>query len=238
MTEISSNEKDNDNLDNFFTYERTLCLINLYKDYRPKNQKGHIKSLKKLWEIVSKDISNMYRVTVSAMKCENKFKVLEINYKKVCDNNNKTGRGMKTFAFEKEFDEMFGKKRNFKPALLLSADKCYSQESEPQLKTSHHNHQPSTSKTIEEVEQEQVTECINNTIEETEEKGINNNTRTQRPTPLLCRRNPRSRVPYKRRNDVLIEIKNDFKTYYSEKVEIEKEKLKKKFWKNEKEEQA
>nr|CAI5830922.1 unnamed protein product [Callosobruchus analis] len=35
------------------------------------------------------------------------------------DNNNKTGRGRKSFTYEKEMEDIFGKKRNFYPDLLL-----------------------------------------------------------------------------------------------------------------------
>ncbi|KAJ8978159.1 hypothetical protein NQ317_016862, partial [Molorchus minor] len=65
--------------------------------YKPKVGTYEIKSMKRLWEYVARDLSNLFKITVSATKCENKWKVLERSYKKVLDNNNRTGRGLKVF---------------------------------------------------------------------------------------------------------------------------------------------
>lgn len=66
--------------------------------------------MKKLLKVIATELSNIFKITISAAKCENRWKVLERNYKKVVDNNNKTGRGRKTFNYETKFDEIFGKK--------------------------------------------------------------------------------------------------------------------------------
>ncbi|CAH1114779.1 unnamed protein product [Psylliodes chrysocephalus] len=97
--------------ESFFTREKILYLLNLHKINKTKVESGNLKNMKVLWEVVARDISNKYRVTVMPHKCENKFKVLERNYKKTKDNNNKTGRGRRTFEFEREFDELYGKKQ-------------------------------------------------------------------------------------------------------------------------------
>lgn len=88
--------------DRFFNVKcHTDALINLYKKYKPKVGTFEIKSMKKLWEWVARDLSNLFRITISATKCENRWKVLERTYKKVVENNNKTGRWLFTFNYYK-----------------------------------------------------------------------------------------------------------------------------------------
>nr|CAI5845430.1 unnamed protein product [Callosobruchus analis] len=58
--------------------------------------------MKKLWERVAHELSNKYGPTILPSKCEKHFKVLERNYKKTKDNNNKSGRGRRQFEFETE----------------------------------------------------------------------------------------------------------------------------------------
>lgn len=59
---------------------------------------------------------------VSPANCENRWRVLERNFKKYIDNNNKTGRGRKDFVFADEMNDILGKKNNVFPELLLSTD--------------------------------------------------------------------------------------------------------------------
>ncbi|CAH1954221.1 unnamed protein product [Acanthoscelides obtectus] len=108
-------------LECFFTRERTLKLLQLYKVNRKKLGSYEVKNMKKLWEIIAHDLSTEYKITIPANKCENKFKVLERNYKKVIENNNKTGRGRKLFEYEQDMDEIFEKKKNINPVILLSS---------------------------------------------------------------------------------------------------------------------
>lgn len=61
-------------------------------------------------------------MTISASKCENRWKSLERNYKKVVDNNNKSGRGRKVFEYEEEFDIIYEKKKNITPTVFLSSN--------------------------------------------------------------------------------------------------------------------
>ncbi|CAH1154937.1 unnamed protein product [Phaedon cochleariae] len=95
-------------------------LIYLYKENKPKVASGYIKTMKRLWEIIAREMSNAFKITISPAECENKFRVLERSYKKVVDNNNKTGRAAKAFEYQTEFDEIFGKKANYRPLLLLT----------------------------------------------------------------------------------------------------------------------
>ena len=102
--------------------ERVNALLDQYKLHKPKVGTFECKSMKKLWELVAIDLSNLYKVTISAQKCENKFKVLERTYKKILDNDSKTGRGRKVFEFQEKMDEIFHKKTNIKPVMLLTSN--------------------------------------------------------------------------------------------------------------------
>ncbi|CAH1100699.1 unnamed protein product [Psylliodes chrysocephalus] len=78
--------------------------------------------MKKLWDLVARDLSNIHKVTIALSKCENRFKVLDRKYKKFVDKNAKTGRGRTNFEFEKEFEEIYGGKSNVHPQVLLSSE--------------------------------------------------------------------------------------------------------------------
>nr|CAI5849745.1 unnamed protein product [Callosobruchus analis] len=82
--------------------ETTLLLVDLYRPLRNK----------KLWEIIAEEANATVRCNFTSSQVENRCRVLERNYKRMVDNNNKTGRGCRSFTNEKEVKEMFGKKRN------------------------------------------------------------------------------------------------------------------------------
>lgn len=105
-----------------WTANETKSLIYLYKKYR--NQVGSLKirSMKQFWEIIANLMNEELSINVTGAQCENRWRVLERNYKKYVDNNKKTGRGRKTFEYAEEFDEIFGRKRNIHPELLLTED--------------------------------------------------------------------------------------------------------------------
>ncbi|CAH1114888.1 unnamed protein product [Psylliodes chrysocephalus] len=114
---------------NYFNSERTNALLNLYKLNKPKVGKGDIKTMKKLWEIIAREMSNKYKITVSPAKFENKYKVLERAYKKFVENNNKKkGRGRKEFVYENIFNEIFDKKmaaQKYRIVVALTMKMCF-----------------------------------------------------------------------------------------------------------------
>lgn len=75
----------------------TLLLINSYKENRGKVRTLNIRNLKKLWEFIADHINEIVRTNFTPAQVENRWRVLERNYKKIIDNNNKTGRGRKSF---------------------------------------------------------------------------------------------------------------------------------------------
>lgn len=97
-------------------------LIDLYEKYRPQVGTMKIKNFKAMWEFISKDLSDTLNQSYSPTICENKWKVLERNYKKYVDNKTSTGRGRKYFEYAEEMERVLGKKKNCNPELLLGAE--------------------------------------------------------------------------------------------------------------------
>ncbi|CAH1114878.1 unnamed protein product [Psylliodes chrysocephalus] len=188
----------------FFNRDRTVTLLNLYKTYKPKVALGKIKTIKRMWEIISTEISNKLRITIGPTKCKNRFKVLDRGYKKFTDNNRKTGRGRKTFDYENQFDQIYHKKVNIEPTILLSSKTISVNPEKPpstMINEEIPNDKPSTSQS-KPVQIPEVATCLQ----------VNSK-----------RRNPR--ISYQKRNEILVEIKNDLKNYYKEKLEVDREKL-------------
>nr|CAI5837043.1 unnamed protein product [Callosobruchus analis] len=95
-----------------FTWSRenTLQLLDLYKKYRNEVGSFQIRNFKKLWEIISGDMRVLYGAQVAPSNCENRWRVLERNYKRFIDNQNQTGGGRMFFEFSKEMESLLGKK--------------------------------------------------------------------------------------------------------------------------------
>lgn len=101
-----------------WTNASTLFLINLYKQYRKTVGTLKVKNFK-MWEIISQELANTYKMAMTASNCENRWWVLERNYKKFLDNNNQKGAGRRQFEFCEQID-ILGSKNNVKPTVLLS----------------------------------------------------------------------------------------------------------------------
>nr|CAI5837042.1 unnamed protein product [Callosobruchus analis] len=52
----------------------------------------------------------LYGAQVAPSNCENRWRVLERNYKRFIDNQNQTGGGRMFFEFSKEMESLLGKK--------------------------------------------------------------------------------------------------------------------------------
>ncbi|KAL1489640.1 hypothetical protein ABEB36_013584 [Hypothenemus hampei] len=95
----------NDNRVFTWNHNDTLKLLDNFKKHRSKVGSLEIRNLKKLFEIISLELHKIHNIDVSPSNVENRWRVLERNYKKFVDNNKKTG-----------------KKKNIHPPLLLSSD--------------------------------------------------------------------------------------------------------------------
>lgn len=104
----------------FWTNNNTRLLIDLYKKYKSKVGTMGMKNFKTMWEKIANEISEILQKTVTSKNVENRWKVLDRNFKKYVDNKNSTGRGRKFFEFASEMEEACGNKKNIRPEILLA----------------------------------------------------------------------------------------------------------------------
>ncbi|CAG9857380.1 unnamed protein product [Phyllotreta striolata] len=105
-----------------WSHENTLLLIELFGKYRQSVGSFQMKSLKHMFLKIAEEMRKTTGSNVAAGNCENRWKVLERNYKKFLDNSNQTGRGRKTFEYASHMNDILGKKRNISPLKLLCAN--------------------------------------------------------------------------------------------------------------------
>ncbi|CAG9856063.1 unnamed protein product [Phyllotreta striolata] len=96
-------EPANEEREEYFNRERTLKLIELFKIYRPSNEANDVRTMKEMWEIMSREMSALYQIHFTPAKCENRYKVLERNYKKIVKTLDKGEQPKKMFPFFAEF---------------------------------------------------------------------------------------------------------------------------------------
>lgn len=159
--------------------------------------------MKKLWEIVAHEVNRQHNKNVTASHCENRWRVIERNYKKYIDDNNKTGRARKIFEYSTEMDEIFGGKRNVNPEILLSSSSIHYEASREQEAESTQN----------------STAVTEDTMDSTRTKNVY--TPKTEPKPSL--RRARKRILNK--NMILEQIRADKKEFHSNLIKVHQEKL-------------
>lgn len=205
-----------------WTKKASKALIHTYKKFRSKVGSYEMRNLKKMWEVISRYLSEQFQLHYTPTNCENRWRVLERNYKKYIDNNNKTGRGRKHFEFADEMDDIFSKKRNINPEILLSSKDMIKNNTAVESV-------PSTSIANESEEKDYI-----NTTEQT--ASTENSNKLNMTGTTRSQINSKKRRVIKSRANVLEEIRNDRLIYqsqllrlqekrYQEKTDIEKEKL-------------
>lgn len=100
-------------------YGNTLISLELYKKYKKQMGTLRIKTLKRTFEKIAKDLEEQFQMKVTSSNCENHSKHLERSYKKTLLNNNSIGRERKDFECQEEMYEILGRKKNIHPVLLL-----------------------------------------------------------------------------------------------------------------------
>lgn len=94
-------------------------LLNYFKTTRKLVGTLKIRNFKKMWEVIAQEFKKE-NIDVTPLNCENRWRVLERNYKKYVDNKKQTGAGRRFFEFADEMDDILGKKKNINPTILLS----------------------------------------------------------------------------------------------------------------------
>ncbi|PSN50226.1 hypothetical protein C0J52_07797 [Blattella germanica] len=75
-----------------------------------------------MWIIIADELTSAFNTKTTPQNCENRWKVLERNYKKYIDNKNSTGIGTKYFEFAEDMDNLFASKRSVNPEILLATE--------------------------------------------------------------------------------------------------------------------
>lgn len=103
-----------------WTENYTKLLISLYGKYKAKVGTMKIKTIKQMWKVIAEELQESLNITVTPSSFENRWKVVDRNYKKYIDNNTSTGRGRKFFEYANEMQELLGEKKNVFPTVTLS----------------------------------------------------------------------------------------------------------------------
>ena len=105
-----------------WTVNHTKMLIDLYRKYHKMVGSFQVRNKKQMWQIISAELGRELDITITPSNCENRWKVLDRNYKKYIDHQNSTGRGRKIFEFSEEMAVLYGNKTSVRPELLLATD--------------------------------------------------------------------------------------------------------------------
>ncbi|KAH1013532.1 hypothetical protein HUJ04_002516 [Dendroctonus ponderosae] len=104
-----------------WTRANTLILLDLCNKFRLKVGTLEIRNLKKMWEVMSKEFQTCHGIAVTASNCQNRWRVLERNYKKYINSKQQTGTGQKFFEFAEQMGNIVGKENDINPTVLLTA---------------------------------------------------------------------------------------------------------------------
>lgn len=99
----------------------TKILIDMYDRYNTKLGTFKIKSMKHMWQVISKELNLATKNNFTPSHCENKWRVLDRGYKKYIKNKKSRGIGKGSFfEFAEEMRKVLGGKKNVTPAILSS----------------------------------------------------------------------------------------------------------------------
>lgn len=167
-----------------------------------------------MFEEIAKELQQITKTKISGSNCENRWKVLERNYKKYIENSKLTGRGRKMFEYAEVMNSILGRKKNIHPVLLLSSDTINA---------------PSTSSATD------VEDAID--IENINAAQMKNQEQTETVESTVLKRKAVNVTKFPTENkrlksNILREIRNDRKEYYRKRLDLEEKKLSEKVKKN------
>lgn len=119
ITEAFSNDETTNILEAFrWNDSNVKLLLHLY-DKHKADFYGKKKTNRSIWKSIASEMAD-YEVIITWEQCENKFKNLKKTYKKVIDNNNKTGRGRIDWPYFNVMDDLFGNSPEVHPLSTCS----------------------------------------------------------------------------------------------------------------------
>lgn len=97
----------------------TKLLISEYKERQDKMENGRLRKNKAFGEI--SEVMQKYGYKFTNEQCSTRFKTITRAYKQVKDQNARSGNGKKQYEYEKELDDLFGKRPNIQPQFVLGS---------------------------------------------------------------------------------------------------------------------
>lgn len=79
----------------------TKLLISEYKKLKPLVDSRKIKTMKRMWEMITECLNRHTNCNYTSTQTETKWKTLERAFKGIVDNNNKSGRGKRKCPYER-----------------------------------------------------------------------------------------------------------------------------------------
>ncbi|KAL1517683.1 hypothetical protein ABEB36_001418 [Hypothenemus hampei] len=198
-----------------WTHGNTLIFLDLYQKYRGQVGSLKVKNLKRMFELIATEMQVITKIQISASHCENRWKVLERNYKKYIDNSKLTGSGRVTFEYAEIMYSILGKKKNIHPVLLLSSDTISTPGPSPTTTKEQNGEEINIEVTSEEVT---TSESI-----PTREKKRKANDNVKKPVVTGSKR---------LKFNILKDIRTERQEYYKKRLELEEKKLLEKVRKN------
>ncbi|KAJ8913773.1 hypothetical protein NQ315_002679 [Exocentrus adspersus] len=199
-TSRASTSNNSRTVDFKWSVMETKLLIDLYEQYKKKVGTLEIKTIKQMWQRISEKLSEILNTIVTPANCENRWRVLDRNYKKYVDDQKSTGQSRKYFEYAQEMERLFGNKKSIHPPILLNSENIHVPEPE----------------TIQENEENMTVEASTSGVTE-KEPAKNQN----KKIPLhVHKSNPR-----KRKVTPLENIRQERHSYHNKRLEIEREKV-------------
>lgn len=97
-------------------------MLDLYDKYKKQLGTFKVKNNKQLYQVIAEELSVILKRQVTPNNCENRWRVVERNYKKYVENQKGTGRSKKYFEYVEEMEKIFRGKRNIQPEILLTSE--------------------------------------------------------------------------------------------------------------------
>lgn len=201
----------------YWTTQNTKILLDLYKLFRKQVGTMKIRNFKKMWEAISHEMKQKYQIYVTPGHCENRWRVLERNFKKYVDDSKKTGMGRKHFEYHEEMYDVLGKKKNVCPQLVLSTQTIDQNKNDTEKPRTSISSNPDVSTEV----AAKTTKATTVSLAEV----------TSKDEPTIAKKNKITvtRRSVTKNSDVLEKIRCDKRVYQENRIKYEKEKSDKLF---------
>ncbi|PSN49192.1 hypothetical protein C0J52_10912 [Blattella germanica] len=104
-----------------WSLKSSKILIDLYDKYKPEIGTKKLRNMKEMWQLISEELSEKFKMIISPGNAENRWRVIERNYKKFI-NKNISGRRKKYFEYLEEMNRVFSRHKRYKIVAVSDSD--------------------------------------------------------------------------------------------------------------------